>query len=94
MKTNIKWRVSDSLSQYVGMVGSLELFAINIIMRPDEVNYDLHAMVTQSFQSALYEDVNSRTAAVRCYHFRLTNLAAVQDAAERVFIEYIKGLAG
>ena len=48
MKTNIKWRVSDSLSQYVGMVGSLELFAINIIMRPDEVNYDLHAMVTQS----------------------------------------------
>ena len=93
MKTNIKWRVSDSLSQYVGMVGSLELFAINVILA-DEVSYDLHALVTQSFQSALYEDVNSRTAAVRCYHFRFTNLAAVQDAAERVFIEYIKGLAG
>ena len=93
MKTNIKWRVSDSLSQYVGMVGSLELFAINVILS-DEVSYDLHALLTQSFQSTLYEDVNSRTAAVRCYHFRFTNLAAVQDAAERVFIEYIKGLAG
>ena len=90
MKTNIKWRLS-SQGQYIGSVGSLELFAIEQLSEA-EYSYDLNALLTLSFQSALYEDVNSRMAATRCYHFKFTELDTVKDAAERVFVEYIERL--